>query len=549
MQGSELPPARPGWSRVPAVAYHVLLAVLVLTYGILLVWRPVLGRYDFWAHAAIGRWVCENGRAPDRSLFLWSADEPWVYHSWLSQVTFYGLTRVGGPESLPTVVLAFTALVALVPFALAWGMWAVRARPTCLMAIPFALALEVAAPRLQTRPELFTAAFLTALLAWLATRRTEPAARLPRVQIAVALVLFVLWANFHGAVVLGVLVLALTAACDFIQNRRDGCWKAPAALAVLAPVAVCANPYGPEYWTALIPVGSDRFAEILEWQSPLRIPTLPLETLVVACLLPALALFAWALNRERRLAQLAWLALFTVMFVLARRNIWPLTLASLVVLAANARSLDAAPLCARLLRRKSVTILPVLRWALRAFVLAWLFLQIWPVYALQRPWRHFVPTRLEEGIVRFIRDEQLRGRVFNDYENSSYLQWSFAGEPALAIDLLNAYPDRVVHDYRDLVTASERGRGLLDEQNIGIVILTTNRGAGANATRLADYLDSRSEWVRVYAKRDGVIWVRRTAEYERVWKKHEAGTPRTAFVVLDRWGDEASEMVPAVSGP
>ena len=289
-------PPRRGWSDAPAIAYHVALAAAVLALGVLLVWRPLLGRYDFWAHAAVGRWVCENGKAPDRSLFLWTADEPWVYHSWLTQVVFYGLTRLGGPDSRPAVVLGFTAVLALTPFALAWWVWAARARPTCWMAVPFVFALQGTSHRLQTRPELFTTFFLSLLLLWLVLRPAPEVGRPLRRRVgelALALAALVLWANLHGAVVTGVLVLAVTAACDYLQNRRDGRWKVPALLAVLAPLAVCVNPYGPAYWLALEPVGSSRFSEILEWFPLWRGPPLPGDELLAACVLPALAGAAW----------------------------------------------------------------------------------------------------------------------------------------------------------------------------------------------------------------------------------------------------------------
>ena len=544
-------PTRLGWSSVPALVYHFILAALILAFGVMLVWRPLLGWSDFWAHAAVGRWICENGRAPDRSLFLWTADEPWVYHSWLTQVVFYGLTRLGGPESLPAIVLGFTAVLALAPFALAWGVWAFRTRPSCWMAVPFLFALQGTALRFQTRPELFTAVFLSALFVWLALRPAPEPNRPPRRRIgelALALGFFALWANLHGAVVLGIQVLVVTAACDFLQNRRDGRWKAPALVAVLAPVAVCANPYGPAYWLALEPVTSGRFAEILEWYPLWRGPALPREMIVSASVLSALAVLAWALNRDRRLAQLGWLLLFAALFALARRNVWPFLLTCLIVLALNARSLDPEALWGWLTLRKVPPPLPAaLRWSARAFVLVWLLLHLWPVFVDLRPWRNQTPAGLESGIVRFVNEEQLTGRVFNDYENSSYFQWAFAGRPALSIDLLNAYPDRVMSDYSNVVNLTERGRWLLDEQRIEIVILTTNRGGGFSLRPLADHLDGHRDWVRVYVGADGVVWVRRTAEYERVWRRHEGTVKRTAFGTLERWGEEGAVLVPAIN--
>ena len=534
-------PTRRDWSRLPAAAFHLALAGLVLALGMILVWNPILGAHDFWAHAGVGRWITENGRVPDRSLFLWTADEPWVYHSWLTQLLFYNLTRISTPETLARVVLGFTTFFALTPFVLAWWVWGLRARFTCVMALPFVVALDAIGHRFQPRPELFTAFFLSLLLVYL-TRRADPpgpdrptrSTRRRIVEAGVVLGLFSIWANLHGAVVIGVQVFFVTAVGDFLQNRRDGHWKFPAVLAILAPIAVCVNPYGPTYWLALRPVGSYRFSTIVEWFPVWRNPDQPEAVIIAAVLLPALATLAWVLNPERRWAQLGWLVMFATMYVLARRNIWPFAIVCLMMLAANARSLDLESIWSRLSRminRRAKSLPPpaFLRWALRVFVMLWLLLHAWPVFADFRPWTKYTPTRLEKGIVRFVGEQQLEGRVFNDYENSSYFQWRFAGRPSLYIDLLNAYPDQVGTDYLEIAQCTDHGLVLLDEQRIGFVILTTNRGPWLSLGKLADYLDASPGWARVYMGGDGVVWVRRTTEYEHVWRAFNGSVQKTRF--------------------
>lgn len=548
-------PPRFHWARLPSILYHIALAACVFAFGVALIWRPIPGHCDFWAHAAIGRWACENGQVPHRSLFLWTADEPWVYHSWLTQVLFYGLTRLGNAETLSTIVLGFTALLALVPFALAWWVWGTKARFSCLMALPFVIAFDGIHIRFEPRPELITGAFLSCLLAWLGQRTGNPVSTVPThsrspVTTLVILALFCLWGNFHGAVVLGIQVLVITAICEFLQNRRGGLWKLPALLAVLAPLVVCVNPYGPAYWLALVPVGSTRFAEILEWAPVWQKPLVPEEVLITTTAIPALALVAWALNPNRRLAQLGWLIMFAGMFLLARRNSWPLVLTSMIVLALNANAIDPERLWTRIgqrLRRggSAIPLPAILRWSLRVFVLAFVILHAWPVFDHMRLWRNFAPTRLENGIVQFVGRHHLEGRVFNDYENSSYFQWRFSGKPALYTDLINAYPDQVFLDYRDILLATERGQRLLDEQQIEIVILTTNRGGSVSLVRLADYLDVQEEWVRVYTDSDGVVWVRRTAKYEHIWRPLSGSVKPVPFAILERWGNENAVRSPA----
>lgn len=538
-------PRRP-WTAYLALAYYVALAGFLLALGVILVWRPLSGWLDFWAHAAVGRWVWENGRVPDHTLFLWTASEPWVYHSWLGQLVFYTLISIG-----PRAVLGFTVLTALTPFAVAWGVLTRRGRPSSVFAVPTVLALGGIAVRLQTRPELFTGVCLSLLAAYLILRPRPADASVPNrgwrdaLGAAAVFLFFVVWANLHGAVVLGVLLLGAAAACDLLQDRFDRASRRLALLAVLAPVAVCVNPYGPAYWGALRPVASSTFDQILEWQPPWAPPPIPSDMAVAVGVVTAAAVIAWALNPHRRWAQLAWLLMLGAMFASARRIVWPLTIVGLLVLAANAAALDPEALARRVRGRPGgrPVVPPLLRGVVRAAVLAWVALECLIHSDTLRPWQDYTPVGLGDGIVRFVAEHRLEGRVFNDYENSSYLQWRFAGRPPLYIDLLNAYPDAVMIDYRDVVTRTERGRRLLDEQGVGVVVLTTSRGGAPSLAPLADQFDADPRWVRVYGWNDGVVWVRRTAEYEHVWGRV---TPdrTTPFAVLEQWGNY-DRLVPA----
>jgi hypothetical protein len=529
--------------------YHVFQALGLLLLGLLLVWRPLSGFLDFWAHAAVGRWCWQSGEVPHRTLFLWTADEEWVYHHWLSQVVFYGLTNVAGDEGLPHVVLAFTMVLALLPFALAWLVWRWSGRLSSLLVFPFALAMEGVAPRLQTRPELFTEVFLCVLLLFLLAWSRSPGdvRRWDRIGAAALLVGFVLWANLHGAVMLGLQVLAVTAVCDLVQDRCNTKSRLLTGLALLAPLAVCVNPYGLNYWRAFSAAGTSNFAQIAEWLPVWKEPVLPPEMITAVAVLAPLALLAWALNPGRRLAHLGWLLLLGGSFVAARRNIWPFLLTCLMILAANARSIDPQHLWERLSRwsGKETSPPPLVRWPLRIGFLAWVALECLTVAMglAERRGQSLTPVRLEQGIVQFIHEHELTGRVFNDYENSSYLQWRLAGCPDLYIDLLNAYPAEVMADYHAIRGVTARGRQLLDEQQIEIVVLTTNRGPAPSLAPLADYLDANQRWARVYAGKDGALWVRRTPPYERVWGRLNRSVNKVAFATLERYGHEHLEYV------
>jgi hypothetical protein len=521
--------------------------VLLLLWCALLTWRPLYGYSDFWAHAAVGRWIYQHGRVPDRTLFLWTADEPWVYHSWLSQLVFYGLTCLADGNTLPYVVLGFTAVMVALPFVLAWDLWGRRGRISAWVILPFFFALHLSYLRFLTRPELFTVVFLALLIRFLVAWSAGAAAEVGRADklwAAALLPLFAVWANCHGGVVVGLLLLGVTAACDLVQDRFRRRSRVLALLVPLAVLAVLANPYGWGYWQAYRTVGGKTFRLITEWAPLWEWPDLPDYLLAEEAALLGLALLAWALNPSRRWAHLAWLVLMTGLFVDAVRNAWMLAVVCLLVTAANAGPLDPERLWQALERgfgrrpaapgRPSP---PYLRWLVRGGLVAWLLMQVYVRWVDTQIMGTILPQQLSAGAVRFFQENRLPGHGFNDYENASYFHWRLAGEPPFFIDTLNAYPEAVTRDYVDIMRVSRRGRELLAGDWLDWVLLTTNR-PGPSAAPLADYLDGEKRWMRIYAGGDGVIWVRRTPEADLLWGGRAATVDRTGFAALETFNKE-----------
>lgn len=630
-------------------------------------YQKLRGGDDFWAHAAVGRWIWDNSRVPHQTLFIWSAPPiPWVAHSWLTQLIFYGLMSMGGPR----LVVGVTMLLSALTFGLLWRLWRRRARITSLTPLIFALAIWCAAPRFHPRPELFTALFFTWLLAFLvewsaappaawdnagSSSRTlppsnggppdaatgespsdkAPAEPAPSDFESVApglIVLFVVWANFHGAVAAGLLLLGLAVVFDLIQDRFAARARVLAVIAVLCLGAVFVNPFGLHYLQALMPVEGAMFSNIDEWKSIWGKEPLDVGLVIGEVVLALIALTSWVANSRRRWAHLAWLVAFCFLFVQHRRFLWLLALVSLAVIAANAPVIDTERLWSFWRRRTRpipgrpsldpaaifdapadplpvapaarpvpttsigqkrlrlpkvfslsrhpvftpVSIDPVapppappvvaapgiapLAGAtgtpgetgvpeiaparsdeaaartelMRAFrpmtiplglrrvarvgvticLITWIAVVTPSWFLSPPPLLSFVP----EGAATFIQRQHLPGHVFNDYEYSSYLQWRLAGHPPLFIDLLNAYPDRIMDEYLAIINAGTQGRALLNKRHIGYVVLRRH-GPKESVARLAKYLDGNAQWARVYSGEDASIWVRRNKTYELIWRR------------------------------
>lgn len=518
---------------------------LLLLFCVCCAWRPLQGYDDFWAHAAVGRWIWEHQQAPFQTLNLWSAQSPWIAHSWLSQSVFYALMKIGGNNG-PTLVLLWTVFFSALPFALIWRAWLRREDVPALLPLLFLTAIYCARGRFHPRPELFTALFFTLLLLALSKWHTpradddENLAKQGRGNASKAIflfALFALWANFHGAVALGLLILACTLFCDLLQNGFDLRARVLAVVALGCVAAVFINPYGALLWQALKPVfGGEISTSITEWKPFWKSPALPWSVVLGEAALVMAAAGVWFGNPGRRWAHIGWLLVMSLLFLSARRHTWLLALTCLVVAASNMATVaddtaeaeasiaeasnKAAPKLNRGNASRSIPprhaskpqatflegVPKMPSWAVIGCLIAALAWATPGALATKSATSASIPR----GAADFILQRKPPGRLFADYENSSYFQWRFNGQPSLFIDLLNAYPDEIFQAYRDIRLATPRGRFLLDELKIDCVVLTSSR-PGPSLNPLADFLDASPQWVNVYFQRDASIWMRRPA--------------------------------------
>src|SRR5262249_5765456 len=129
----------------------------------------------------------------------------WPNHEWLSQAIFYALYALGG---LPLLTLAAGAAV-VGGWAIVWRQTPASPRTRFLLISSVVVA---ACGTWSPRPQVLSLLLTMVTIALLRTRRY---AWLP--------VVFLVWANLHGAVVMGVWLLAAAVAvslCEIVTARR-----------------------------------------------------------------------------------------------------------------------------------------------------------------------------------------------------------------------------------------------------------------------------------------------------------------------------------------
>ncbi|MEO6906504.1 MAG: hypothetical protein ABI210_01310, partial [Abditibacteriaceae bacterium] len=455
--------------------------------------------------------IIEHHQIPHHTLFLWSDNIPWIWHSWLSQVVFYELLAHVSDNIGSLLAMILTALTAIFSLLIWWKVWIRRqieldaeSTPGFLMPLLFLLAIYTAHARFYPRPEIFSAVFLTLLLLLLIRGITSWKSLL------YLFVIFALWANFHAGLAVGLVILVISFLCNFVQDRnwKQSRWELLAITAAVAGVFV--NPYGWHYWEALKPVASITFKYIDEWKPFWKIPMLETPVIVSSFLCFGVGIIAWVGSGRRRLEHLCWLLAAFALFLIARRNTWLLAEMMIAVVACNPKVFVTANIWIswqKITRRKQqiaerpLKLQAVARWG----VCICLFIAVLEAQSDDFWQGQFVNPKVPAQAAQYLKALPTGQHIFNDYEGSSYLEWKLGGKPPLFIDLLNAYHPQIMEDYIKTIDGGDVAAKLLKKWRVNYVVLPQIQD-DQYIGRLFIWISIQPKWEIVYNQPDGVIW-------------------------------------------
>jgi hypothetical protein len=384
------------------------------------IWRGVLPTVERWSSTARGR--------------------AWPDHEWLSEAVFYAVHRVGGMPLLALLVAGVTTAT----FALVWRL---MVGPVLRRGLLVFLTLPVTLIVASLRPQVFSLLLLVVTVTLLARARF---AWLPLV--------FLVWANLHGAVVVGGLVVVAVAVTAFVWERAR--LRPLLVWGALAGVATLITPLG----TGILGLvsGMSNEADIIEWEPAWRA-------------LPAgLVFFA--------------VALLTVAAVVAVRRRGPFEWSDRVLVAAAVAILPLAVRYSRVMPMFVVVALPLLArgWAawrparprpedrrvahgvvLGAVVLA---ATGWVVAAWSGPSEALDWEPLPAAAVGAVR--ACDGPLYNRFDDGAYVIWFAPDVPVFIDSRVDPYPDGLLRAHiRD--EASGRYRATFARYGIRCALLPT----------------------------------------------------------------------------
>jgi hypothetical protein len=206
---------------------------------------------DSWWQLRAGQWIVYTRQVWLVDPFSSTAQgAPWPNHEWLTQVLFYLIYLVAGLRGV-------VVLCAMIATATWWIIYQLCVGAPRYRAITLLLAVVCHEIVWAVRPHMVSL-LLVALTILLIQRRRFHWILPP---------LFLLWANLHGGVVLGgVVLLVATGTALFVQPREVRYW---AGLTALCALATLINPMGLGLWRFALSMFSHPETEyIQEWLPP-----------------------------------------------------------------------------------------------------------------------------------------------------------------------------------------------------------------------------------------------------------------------------------------
>jgi hypothetical protein len=474
------------WLLLPPLALLVILDLYLI--------RP----NDFWWHLRTGQLIVQTGAVPTVDLFTYTrAGMPWTNQSWLTQVVFYLLYRVG---SLPLVIfwhaLTITAGYVFIELACLINSQG-QARPA---AVATAAAAALSVLNWNIRPQT-TSFLLFGLLVLILETYRKRRTRL----IWIVPVLFAVWVNLHGGFVFGLGLLGIYVAVEAIQDwaaygklsRETACLVAVLLLSVLA---LSINPAGAlgmiQYVVGFLGSRATQNNN-LEFQ-PFSIRT---AEGVVFVAVTAIFLLIVYLRRLTLPPYLVAALLGFGVWSLYSRRVEPwfgMAAAPAFALALTPRAESAPPPPAV---RRNKPLLNTLVLGLLAILvcgsLPWLRPGL-PVPADRRTWvfAKETPIRATEVLCR-LGDTV---RVFSDIGYSSYISWACPSIPVFMDTRFELYPAQMWEECLSISTGRYDWEATLAKYGVNVIF--------ANKVRepmLIAAIRASGNWQNVYEDADSVI--------------------------------------------
>lgn len=406
--------------------------------------------------------------------------EVWQYPGWIVQIPMVLVFQTFGPGGLNV----WTAAMVMLAFIFIW-----QAMEGGAFLKAFVIVLGAAVTGVYWSARLYLVSFvLAAAFLWV----LEDFRAGKKGRLWVLPVLMVLWANSHGAFIVGFMLGGIYGLerlkvegfrlANHLRDKNklstfnlEPSTKRLAFIGLLLVIAVCLNPSGPAMlFYAFKTVSIEALQDyIQEWQSP------NFHTVQVQPFAWMLLLIFGAVGAARKgmsLVDFLLVSVFAYLGFVAARNVAFFGLVGTVVLTRYAgpgleRAREALGLRfpARLDRVRS----PLQGWVNRTLlgvvilVVVMKTFTVMPLSENEKAFARFLPLEA----AAFLKENQPEGRLFNSYNWGAYLLWALPEYPVFVDGRTDLYNDEIISQWFQVVRAEEGWQETLARWEINVILL------------------------------------------------------------------------------
>jgi hypothetical protein len=447
---------------------------------------------DTWWHLRAGAWMVEHHQVLTLDVFSSTRyGQPWLNHSWLSQLLLYLFWQFFGYAGL-------NILTAIVVTAAWWFVYARCEGNAYLKGFSLVLGAAASAVFWSARPQL-ASFLLTAVFAYvLGNYRWRGIDRLWWLPL-----LMLLWVNLHGGFAIGFLLLLGTlagqgASAMFGQSGPGTLtWPQLGRLALVTAVCVAVvplNPFGVALY--LVPVRTVSIGVlqqfIQEWQSP-DFHLLQFQPFIWL-LLATVAVLGFS-HRRADLTDLLLVCGFSYLGLVSARNVSTAALLITPLLTRHAAAAigelgERRPRLAAIFDPPpAARSLPWINSAILSLALLAVLLKVVDA-SLPATNEQYIATRVPVQAADYLEQARPPGPLFNAYNWGGYLAWRLYPKYRVFVDgRTDLYDDALLREYLTAALGQPGYEQVLDHYGVNLVLV--EQGSPL-AQRLAEAVSWRS---------------------------------------------------------
>jgi hypothetical protein len=483
----------------------LIIFVIFLCAIFLLTIKP-LGDYDTGYHLMTGKYIVSTHSIPLYDIFSYTAlGARWIAHYWLSGVLFYLVDSFFGDAGL----IVFVSLVAVLTYFIILRLIVEKIGKKLLPFILLFIFSYLTLGLWVARPQIFTYLFCALLIYLLEKWRS-----LKIKSILYWLVpIFILWANMHAGVVVGIFILILYAFWTLIayQERKEVIGVLFVFFAAILSTLI--NPNGYKLLTYLYTIAPavskmkvgewmSIFYYIQRWQSKVF--------LIIAFL--SLSFVWWAeLKKRKNLNQVDWvsLGLVSASFLMPIISIRHVAFLPIFAFPFVCFYLDS------LLKEKEIVLEQRSLFSFLTIILG-LVLIIGP--ALRIPlYMHTISNILPWKVADFIKENNISGPMFNPQHYGGYFIWRLWPDYKVFIDgRSEIYFGTPNNDYDTIFFQKDGWEDLLNNKyKINFIIVPYSELGSSFGSFISNRIN-KIGFVCVYYDDNALIFVRDSSKNKEI---------------------------------